>query len=811
MSFWDVSDVVEWLRLQHVPNAGLLFSFRHGIDGETMDESVQLIVKDLQLPSVEEEELLVRNWRALSDSGLEPDVVFGYRTQNGGETVGICDHSNRNITSAFGAVPVQDNAPGAKRAVERTYTNAIDENNAADITSEQPHDCIQHRFRLSSNEQAGKAAVGDEDSIPDETPLMLTQPSVANTVDTDIQVVRAVQSVVSSPPMAPSDGAAPPASPPSGDKAPVSPAAAETHYQDALRKQAKLLRIQQERIHLQTMMIDRQREQLHSLELQQHQVMPLHYGRNEPQPQQAAGSAANTGRHVYLSEHNGTAPSVSLHSQQHRFEDAADYAWEPQTPTLPVLQDSISMLSVSDVFDTGSNDGQRYAAEAQYANLEGTQRAIGSNGPSEAAGHAAQAHSGRLYRTANVEHDPIFLRTTTATQHNAVHHTMDSTSPVGPQASIDSAGLVWHHKRAIARPKTAPKSTNAGGAVPVLDLAHLKTQQSHDWTSAQGITDALPKHDNTTAAAPQAQRPITAPHSKRRPTFRESTHAPLHASLTTRTAPIVRAEGVAKTAVPPPLEAVQRAFDTARDAAIAQLVEWTRVQQAQEIHRQQNLAHYTGTEDWESLQYGPQTRNITSRGTPRIPDSRPMSGVQPQRTPRERPEKPAFGMHGELWPEQLRLYEPASGATPPRSRSPQRPASTSIKGSGTRGKAGKTQPTRKSRFDRLIGKLARQYAIDPTVPETAQALFPTQNGRVDLEDGSYRYTPPEPLSPHSARRGGTLCLLEGGSGTVRDGPTYAAPLKRSDEAPLYPHYSPRRPVSGRPGSRSASRGSAGGV
>jgi hypothetical protein len=802
MSFWDVSDVVEWLRLQHVPNPGLLFSFRHGIDGETMDESVQLIVKDLQLPSVEEEELLVRNWRALSDSGLEPDVLFGYRTPNGGETVGICDHSNRNITSAFDAVPVQDNAPQAKRAVERTYTNTVDENNAADFTSEQPHDCIQHRFRLSSNEQAGKAAVGDEDSIPDETPLMLTQPSVANTVDTDIQVVHAVQSVVSSPPMAPFDGAAPPASPPSGDKAttPVSPAAAEARYQDALRKQAELLHIQQERIRLQTLMIDRQREQLHSFELQQHQVMPLHYGRNEPQSQQAAGSAANTGRHVYLSEHKGTAPSVSLHSQQHRFEDAAEYTWEPQTPTLPVLQDSISMLSVSDVFDTGSNDGQRYVAEAQYASQEGTPRAVGSNDPSEAAGQAAQAHSGRLYRTTDAKHD--------------VHHTMSTTAvdaePVDPQASIDSAGLVWHHKRAITRPKTAPKSTKAGGVVPVLDLAHVRTQQSHDSTSAQGITDALPNHDNTTAAAPQAQRPITAPHSKRRPTFRESSHAPLHASLTARTAPIVRAVEFAK-AVPPPLEAVQRAFDTARDAAIAQLVEWTRVQQAQQIHRQQDQAHYTGTEDWESLQYGPHTRNITSRGTPRIPSSRPMSGVQPQRTPRVRPEKPAFGTHGELWPEQLRLYEPTRGASPPRSRSPQRPASTSIKGSGARGKAGTTQPTRKSRFDRLIGKLARQYAIDPTVPETAQALFPTQNGRVDLEDGSYRYTRPEPRSPHSARRGGTLCLLEGGSGTVRDGPTYAAPLKRSDEAPLYPHYSPRRPASSRPGSRSATRGSAGGV
>jgi hypothetical protein len=66
-------------------------------------------------------------------------------------------------------------------------------------------------------------------------------------------------------------------------------------------------------------------------------------------------------------------------------------------------------------------------------------------------------------------------------------------------------------------------------------------------------------------------------------------------------------------------------------------------------------------------------------------------------------------------------------------------------------------------------------------------------------------TSPLETARSGKRKGGTLCLLDAGSGTVRDG--YAAPLRRPDEPPLYSTtvpYRPRKPsVDARPSSRGA--------
>jgi hypothetical protein len=208
------------------------------------------------------------------------------------------------------------------------------------------------------------------------------------------------------------------------------------------------------------------------------------------------------------------------------------------------------------------------------------------------------------------------------------------------------------------------------------------------------------------------------------------------------------------------VETVHQLFDTARDEAIAQIQEW---------QRQQLLAE----------------------------DARPAAVEQPQQAARTSPprapppERSPYGPNGVLWADQLRQYDklPAPQVSPGR-RPPIARTAT---------KAPKKKAETPSKFSRLIAKLTKQYNIDPTVPETADPGF-NGTGRYNMEEPS-QLTMDSPPSARD-RKGKTVWLLETGSGTIRDGPTYLLPLKRSDEEPLYPHYSPRRPASSRPGSRS---------
>lgn len=80
MSQWDVEDVVELLWFYRVPNYALNFAYRHSIDGDSMDEGVEHIVKDLKINHPHTEEAIVEKWREVSSSGLSPQEALKYGT-----------------------------------------------------------------------------------------------------------------------------------------------------------------------------------------------------------------------------------------------------------------------------------------------------------------------------------------------------------------------------------------------------------------------------------------------------------------------------------------------------------------------------------------------------------------------------------------------------------------------------------------------------------------------------------------------------------------------------------------------------------
>lgn len=876
MSFWDASDVVEWLRLQGVPSHGLAFAFRHGIDGETMDESVHLIVKDLQLNSQEVENTIIYKWRELADSGVEPNVFFGYALESSQPTepqpVAGSDQAHTLTTGDLKNHPIET----------EHYVDDFEPEKTGESKSIPAKQKISE-INTCSNPSATNPQ--DDESIPDETPCLLKQPSIADTVATDIRSVGKLTGHETRNQQSDQDvrisgqGITEPAKPPTvsaastkvdwpvpGNTAPEvasGGSGAGSAYEAALRRQTELLRIQQERIRLQALMIERQRMQLQTLESSQNRPHPLYGGAPvmEVAPNRAMGYPTSP-----VTQPVHPAPTPRNYDGVHS--GAAE--WGPGTPVLPVLQDSISMLSVSDVFDTVSTDGNnQYAASATemgalYESLAGTPRQSDPSGalwrstPLATGGGVPVAHvmshshspaadastgAGARYQTANAGYTPARLRHATQAGVPGVDHgaapwpSLGSIGPTGlqrqqqsshapaaapvtealagvhTQASIDSAGLVWHRKRPAHRPKTAPKSSSAQTAVGVPKLDFAELPQHREAHRAGHVSDQQPGQANPSH---QAQRPTTAPHSRRRPTFTQSSHAPLQASLTARrTVPVTTtAHGAA---LPPPVAAVQKAFDTARDAAIAQLLEWNRLQLEQK-HPQHDEPHRWSADPARATASSARRDSERSR-SPQVPH-------------RDRPEKPPFGPNGALWQGQLRQYE-RTGSPPPPSPGRRRASSALTTGTGEAimGQDGEKQKQRQrkgSRFERLIGKLAKQYGIDPSAPDTARcALAAADQHFTDTSDSaSQRHRHLHHLNcawpvpsweapdhhhhhqPHQRQRKvGEVCImLECGSGTVRDGPSYLAPLKRPDEPPLYPHYSPRRPAtSSRPGSRSSTR------
>eukprot|EP01032_Pedospumella_encystans_P012304 gene12304-14243_t len=76
MATWDVSDVVELLKTFGLSREVLIFVFRHNIDGATMDESVELLVKDFQLDDEDLEYQIINKWKDISSKALSPAQVL---------------------------------------------------------------------------------------------------------------------------------------------------------------------------------------------------------------------------------------------------------------------------------------------------------------------------------------------------------------------------------------------------------------------------------------------------------------------------------------------------------------------------------------------------------------------------------------------------------------------------------------------------------------------------------------------------------------------------------------------------------------
>jgi len=76
MSNWDVSDVVQLLKTYGASRDTQIFVFRHNIDGATMDESVELLVKDFDLDDLDLESQIISRWKEISSKGLSPKDVL---------------------------------------------------------------------------------------------------------------------------------------------------------------------------------------------------------------------------------------------------------------------------------------------------------------------------------------------------------------------------------------------------------------------------------------------------------------------------------------------------------------------------------------------------------------------------------------------------------------------------------------------------------------------------------------------------------------------------------------------------------------
>jgi hypothetical protein len=145
-------------------------------------------------------------------------------------------------------------------------------------------------------------------------------------------------------------------------------AEAAARYEAALQKQTELLRIQQERIRLQTLLIERQREELHTLSTPR-EVETVVKSAAFTQQTRAASQAQQVPavRHA----HWGGAAEAEMgdgEDEQYYYTSSAPPLVEmPFSPPIDAvgvwgqassgLQDSISMLSGSEMFENASSDG----------------------------------------------------------------------------------------------------------------------------------------------------------------------------------------------------------------------------------------------------------------------------------------------------------------------------------------------------------------------------------------------------------------------------------------------------------------------
>ena len=373
---------------------GLIFAYCHGIDGETMDESVDLIVKDLSLPNTEAEIELIKNWRSLSESGLEPEAVL--TTQTTGANVESKGKRETEVQSALVQqqnkvappenkhMDVQEVSSEQRKPWQSTNNNPWNRpmkdtkvgnsHTVQDSESNRYVDDFEETSSAHGDAQIDKphyAVADEEESIPDETPAMpvVNEPSIAESVATDIQPILAdanIDTVIAQQ----TNYAERKRSNSAGEQVNRTTVDnAKREYETALQKQGELLRLQQERIRLQSLMIERQREQLQQKHHQQRALpdttpyddllvrehptaaVTEEYEDDYPVSSELATPLA----HPTRAARNGAA--------------AYSYGYNSRAASGSAWQDSVSMLSDSEVFDNGSADGNG----AYYGGVEAAQ------------------------------------------------------------------------------------------------------------------------------------------------------------------------------------------------------------------------------------------------------------------------------------------------------------------------------------------------------------------------------------------------------------------------------------------------------
>ena len=143
MAAWDVSDVVELLKTFGLSREVLIFVFRHNIDGATMDESVELLVKDFQLDDEDLEYQIIDKWKDISSNDLSPAQVLR-------------------------AGPAQVEAPNNVTSAAPQSTQPVDEKEENSADKVDPPPPVFTHLRTSAWSRSGKfsTTVGKETNIP---------------------------------------------------------------------------------------------------------------------------------------------------------------------------------------------------------------------------------------------------------------------------------------------------------------------------------------------------------------------------------------------------------------------------------------------------------------------------------------------------------------------------------------------------------------------------------------------------------------------------------------------------------------------
>ena len=398
MSDWSVNDIIEFIRLYNVPKHAISFILKHNIDGTTMDESVEFIVKDLQLTRIEDEETILHHWKDISNRNLSPaDVIYGK----------IIDKMNSPVKNdSTCTVPVEKQPVSSENAVNST--NQLNDNNFSNnlqnshdidrLHDEHCTDGYVHGFETNqnankednhnqtlqsnskksllihdSNIQSPHNSIRSvEESILDEA-IVIHEHSAVSTTTSSIHTIKQQQQQQhsehykeSKPITIIQDKTDNELSSPqyiTVHSSKSNKSQDERKIKKELTMQNELLHIQKERIRLQEELIERQRLQLQTLSIasQINTTSSANHYINSMQTDPYMHTILPTQGTTTLSENHPTTTTNRLHADADTTQLQYDAHWEPPAA---LLHDSISMLSGSDIYEQTSQE-ERYPTQ-QY-------------------------------------------------------------------------------------------------------------------------------------------------------------------------------------------------------------------------------------------------------------------------------------------------------------------------------------------------------------------------------------------------------------------------------------------------------------